>query len=195
MNPSITAALFLAMGCVAQAHVHTYQANLSGPGEAIPNLSPGIGTSTVTLDLDLITMLVEIDFAGLTGNATAAFIHAPTAIPFTGTAGPMTPALSDTGFPLGVASGTYSHLFDLTDAPGYNPAFITASGGTVSDALNALIFAFEDGKAYLSIRSAAFPGGEIRGFYTEVPEVPEPASFAMIGAGCGVMGMRRRRAV
>ena len=65
----------------------------------------------------------------------------------------------------------------------------------MSDALNALIFAFEDGKAYLSIRSAAFPGGEIRGFYTEVPEVPEPASFAMIGAGCGVMGMRRRRAV
>ena len=195
MKPSITVSLLLAMACAAQAHEATYQAILSGSGAAIPNLSPATGTSTVTLDLDLITMLVEIEFAGLTGSATAAFIHGPTSVPLTGIAGAMTPALSDSGFPPGVASGTYSHLFDLTDAPGYNPAFITSSGGTVSDALNALIFAFEDGKAYLSIQSAAFPGGEIRGFYTEVVPVPEPAAFALIVMGGFALGaIRRRRA-
>lgn len=143
-TPSFLAS-FLGMASVAQAHVHVYEATLSGPNENVPNSSTAIGTSTVMLDLDLITMLVEIDFSGLSGNSSAAFIHAPTVIPLTGTAGPMTPSLSDSGFPLGVTSGTYGCLFDLTDAPGYNPAFITASGGTVSDALNTLIFAFEDG--------------------------------------------------
>jgi hypothetical protein len=181
------------MACFAQAHTHIYQATLLGAAEAVPNSSLGIGTSTVTLDLDVINMLVEIDFSGLTGDSTAAFIHAPTSLPFTGTAGLMTPPLSDSGFPLGVTGGTYSHLFDLTDASGYNPAFITASGGTVSNALNALAFSFEDGKAYLSIQSSAFPNGEIRGFYTEVHDVPEPASIAMIGLGCCLLTLFRHR--
>jgi CHRD domain/PEP-CTERM motif len=196
-GPSVkTTLLTLLLGatCCAHAHTHVFQAVLSGQNESVPNSSPGIGTSTVTLDLDLINMLVEIDFSGLAGNSTAAFIHAPTSVPLTGTAGPMTPAFSDSGFPLGVTGGTYSHLFDLTDASGYNPAFITASGGTVSDALNALAFSFEDGKAYVNIQSAAFPNGEIRGFYTEVQDVPEPASIPMIClGGCLLTSLRRRR--
>jgi hypothetical protein len=181
------------MAAQAQAHTHVYQASLSGPNEDIPNLSLGIGTSTITLDLDEINMLVEIDFSGLAGNSTAAFVHAPTTVPLTGTSGLMTPPLSDSGFPLGVTGGTYGHLFNLGDAASYNPAFITASGGTVSDALNALAFSFEDGKAYLSIQSAAFPNGEIRGFYTEVHDVPEPTSIAMIGLGCCVLTLFRTR--
>jgi hypothetical protein len=37
--------------------------------------------------------------------------------------------------PLGVTSGTYPpHVLDLTMASSYNPAFITAHGGTVAQA-------------------------------------------------------------
>lgn len=182
-------AAFLGFACMAEAHTHIYQATLTGPNEATPNASPGSGTSTVTLDLDLITMQVEIAFPGLAGLSTAAAIHGPTALPFTGTAGAMSPALSASGFPLGVTLGTYDYTFDLTDAPGYDPAFITSSGGTVSNALNALIFSFEDGTAYLDIQSSAFPGGEIRGFFTEVPE---PVSGALIAIAGSSLAVRRR---
>lgn len=186
----------LAAASSAHAHTHVFQATLSGANENIPNASAAVGTSTVTLDLDELNMLIDVDFSGLSGNASAAFIFAPTAVPLTGIAGPMSPALSDSGFPLGATFGTYSHLFDLTDASGYNPAFITFTGATPSsliNALNGLSAAFEDGTAYLSIQSSAFPGGEIRGFYTEVLPVPEPTSLAMLGVGGCVLGLIRRR--
>ncbi|MGB8170663.1 MAG: CHRD domain-containing protein [Chthoniobacteraceae bacterium] len=186
---------FIGLTSLAQAHLHTYTADLSGLNEAVPNASPGIGFSTVTLDLDLITMQVEVDFSDLLGVTTAAAIHGATTFPFTGTAGPMSPPLAATGFPLGVTAGSYDHTFDLTDAPGYSPSFITASGGTVGDALNALAFSFEDGTAYLSIQSSAFPGGEIRAFYTEVSEVPEPSTwlFALPALVGGSLRLRQRR--
>jgi hypothetical protein len=70
---------------------------------------------------------------------------------------------------LGGTSGTYDQTIDLTTASSYTPAFITASGGMVSDALNALIFASQAGKSYLNIDTTAFPDGEIRGFLIAVP--------------------------
>ena len=146
------------------------------------------------LDLDLITMQVQIEFAGLTGFTSAAFIHAPTALPGTGTAGVMTPAFTDSGFPVGVTGGTYDHTFDLQVASGYDPGFILATGGSgpfaISVALQTLLESFENGTTYLEIRSAAYPNGEIRGFFTEVPE---PASAAMIALGAGALALRRRR--
>ena len=193
MKSSVFLAALLGATGLAEAHTLVFQTTLSGANEDIPNASSAIGTSTVTLDLDLVEMRVEIDFSGLTGPATAAFIHGSTILPFTGTAGPMTPALADSGFPLGVTSGTYSHTFDLTVASGYHPSFITASGGAVFQALIALEASFENGTAYLNLQSAAFPNGEIRGFYTEAAPVPEPASFAMLGAGGCALAWRRRR--
>ena len=59
------------------------------------------------------------DFAGFTGVTTSAFIHGPTALPLTGT---ISPALSASGFPLGVSSGTCDFPFDLTNAPGHDQA-------------------------------------------------------------------------
>jgi hypothetical protein len=167
-----------------------FQAILSGPAEAPPNASPGIGTAQVTLDLDLVTMRVEVQFSGLVGTTTASHIHAPTALAGTGTAAVATQLPTFTGFPSGVTSGAYDQTFDLTLASSYNPSFITASGGTVSGALNALIFALEDGKAYLNVHTTAFPGGEIRGFLTPVP-VPEPSSSGLILAGAIGLGLWR----
>lgn len=78
-----------------------------------------------------------------------------------------------------MTSGSYDHTFDLTLASSYNPAFITANGGTISGAANALIFALEQGRAYFNIHSNYYPGGEIRGFLA----VPEPATVALLAIG------------
>src|SRR5439155_25683639 len=74
------------------------------------------------------------------------------------------------GFPLGVTSGTYDHTLDLTLASSFNPAFITANGGTAASAEAALANALVQGEAYLNIHTQVFPGGEIRTFLTAVPD-------------------------
>lgn len=166
------------------AHELNFDAILTGPAESPANASPGIGTAHVFVDLDLVTMDVDVSFSGLLGTTTASHIHAATAVAGAGNAGVATQVPTFTGFPLGVTSGTYSHHFDLADASSYNPAFITANGGTVSGALNALIFAMEDGKSYLNIHTSAFPGGEIRGFLTPVPE---PGTLVLAGLGAAAL--------
>ena len=152
----------------ATAHELEYGAFLSGPNESPPNASPGTGAVRVTIDLDLFTMRIEADFEDLLGTTTAAHIHAPTSIPLSGTAGVATQTPSFEGFPTGVTSGTYDHTFDLTLASSYNPAFITANGGTISGASNALFAALAEGRAYFNIHSTVFAGGEIRGFLVPV---------------------------
>ncbi len=187
---TLAAATVVSIAGIASAHEIVYTTSLSGPNEAPPNASPGIGFSTLTIDLDLATMHIDADFSGLLGTVTASHIHGATAAPFAGTAGVMTPVPTFPGFPSGVTSGTYSNTFDLTLASSYNPAFVTANGGTISGAMNAMLAALADGKAYLNIHTSAFGGGEIRGFYTPVPA---PGALAMLGLG-GLMATRRRRA-
>ena len=183
------AAATLAFAGAAHAHEVVYTASLDGPSEAPPNASPGIGFSTLTIDLDLLTMRVQADFSGLIGTTSAAHIHGPTMDPGTGTASVMTPVPTFPGFPSGVTSGTYDMTFDLTASSTYNPAFVTSSGGTIGQAMNAMLLALEEGKAYLNIHTSAFPGGEIRGFYQLVPA---PGALAMLGMG-GLLATRRRR--
>ncbi len=90
----------------------TYIADLSGPSEAPHNASPGTGVAKVVFDNVAHTLRVQVEFSGLLGTTTAAHIHGPTATPFAGNAGVMTQTPSFSGFPLGVTSGTYDHLFD-----------------------------------------------------------------------------------
>ncbi|MBX3360241.1 MAG: CHRD domain-containing protein [Phycisphaeraceae bacterium] len=176
----------------SSAHPHevVYTAHLDGPSEAPPNASPGIGFSRITIDLDLVTMRIEADFSGLIGTVTAAHIHGPTAMPFSGVAGVMTPLPSFPGFPHGVSSGSFDMTFDLTSASAYNPGFIAASGGTIGGALSALLMSLDEGRSYLNIHSTAFPGGEIRGFYAVIPA---PSGVAALAIG-GLIATRRRRA-
>ena len=179
---------------MAQAAIVVYNVNMSGPNEAPPNASPGIGSGTVTFNTDLVTMKIDVNFSGLTGNVTAAHIHAATAVAGVGTAGVATQTPSFTGFPAGagVTSGSYLNTFDMTLASSYNAAYITANGGTVGSAFNALLTAAADGKAYFNIHSSAVPAGEIRGFLTAVPE---PSSMLLTGLvlGAGVLYCHRSR--
>jgi CHRD domain/PEP-CTERM motif len=158
---------------------------LLGP-EAIG--ATGMGTALVTFDTLANTMRVQTTFSGLSGNTTVAHIHAPTAVPGTGTAGVATPTPSFPGFPAGVTAGTYSNTFDMTLNSSYNGAFITANGGTTTGARNALLSALGSGRAYLNIHTSAFPGGEIRGFFTTVPE----PSFLLGFLGLGLLGVGSR---
>jgi CHRD domain/PEP-CTERM motif len=185
------AAMSLVAAAPVQAAILLYSATLSGPAEAPPNASPGTGFATVSFDTVTNLLTLNVTFSGLTGTVTASHIHCCTTVAGTGTAGVATETPTFGGFPLGVTSGTYSHTFDMTSPPSYNPAFITANGGTTGSAFTAFLTGMNSGKAYLNIHSTAFGGGEIRGFVTPVPE---PASWMMMLAGFGLVGMAMRSA-
>src|SRR5437870_1618268 len=98
---------FLFLCGIAQGTVFEFTGLLSGPAESPPNASPGTGFADVFYNDQGHTLQVEATFSGLLGTTTASHIHAPTAIPFAGTAGVATQTPSFVGFPLGVTSGTY----------------------------------------------------------------------------------------
>ena len=142
-------------------------------GPAVPGLSPlnenpahpessATGTAQVIWDTSTHLMTVNVTFAGLTTPNTAAHIHCCVASP--GTTGVATTVPTFTGFPSGVQSGTYTHTFDMTSLTSYNPAFVTAHGGTAAGAEAALLAGMQAGQTYLNIHTTMFPGGEERGF-------------------------------
>lgn len=94
-----------------------------------------------------------------------------------------------------MTSGVYDITLDLTLGGSYNPAFVTANGGTVAGAEAALVAALTGGKAYLNLHSNVFPGGEIRGFYVQVAAVPLPTALpaGLMLVGALIAGRRLRR--
>jgi hypothetical protein len=167
-----------------------YVVSLNGPNEPTPSL--GIGSGTVNYDDVAHTLELQVSFSGLTGTTTISHLHAPTPAPFSGTAGVATTTPTLVGFPAGVTSGTYSNTLDLTSASSFNPAYVTANGGTPAGAESALATAIAGGQAYWNIHSSSFGGGEIRGFL--VP-VPEPSALALFGLGAGAIAWRLRRKI
>jgi hypothetical protein len=190
LAPMVVSAL-LGLTSAAHAQVNNYTTTLSGPNEAPPNSSPGTGTASVLVNEDFNEITLHVEFSGLTTGTTAAHIHCCTTDPQTGTAGVATQVPSFVGFPLGVTSGTYDMTLSTLDEATYNPAFITANGGTADTAEAALLEGIVAGTAYLNIHTTDFPAGEIRGFLIAAP-IPEPTHFGMLLMGLAAIGGARR---
>ena len=188
---------------VAAAHAQVFTSTLSGPSEFPVNASTATGNTTVTVDAGGHTMRVQVTFAGLSTNTTAAHLHccvSPAAAPPTSGVATTTPSF--VGFPLGVQAGNMDQTYSLLNATSYSAAFIAANGGTVAGAEAALISGLRSGQAYLNIHTAMFPGGEIRGFLLVAPlGIPVPTLtqgllgvLALLLAAGGWFARRRRPA-
>jgi hypothetical protein len=185
LRNSITVLLLLAPA--AFPGTINYIATLSGAGEST---SSGTGFADVLLDTTANTFKVDVSFSGLTSGTTASHIHCCTPTPLTGTAIVATQLPTFLGFPLGVTSGTYENTFDLTLASTYNPAFVTANGGTPATAEAALLAALAGHEAYLNIHTANFPAGEIDGFLVATPE---PGTIPMMLSAAMLLGLGLKR--
>jgi hypothetical protein len=172
-----------------EAAIITFTAQLDGPSENPPVVSPGTGTALVTYD-DVTHMLtVDIDFQDLVGPTTVAHIHCCVAPP--GTVGVATFPGTFPGFPAGVTSGSYLGSWNLGDAGSYTAGFLNNfGGGTAAGAEAALLAGFDAGQAYVNIHTSFAPGGEIRGF---LQQAPEPATLSLLGLGAAALLVRRRR--
>jgi hypothetical protein len=192
------AALVAFIAGSASASQFIYQALMDGPSESPPNASPGTGFAQLIYDDVAHTMTVSASFQGLTGTTSAAHIHGRVADPPATTAGVATQLPSFTTFPLGVTSGAMpATVYDMTLASSWNPSFVTANGGTTAGAELAFIAMLNDAthpnfpsRGYFNIHTSTFPGGEIRGFLTLIPE-PSTLMLLVVGA-IGALVFRRR---
>jgi hypothetical protein len=187
LSAAIAMAVAGALAGPSQAAVLKWDAILSGSQEVPPIASTATGSGWVQFDDASNLLSLYVEWQGLTGPGVQAHIHCCVGTP-PGNAG-IAIDLWLGGNPQ-PATGTYDVNYDLDLVNPFRPAFVTANGGTVSSAMQALIGAMDagGGRAYYNIHTAQFPGGEIRGNLA----VPEPATLPLLIGGLGLLWAGRR---
>lgn len=185
---ALLGALVWALASPAGAASFTYDVTLAP--EVVG--ATGSGTGTVVYDDVLHSLSITTDWTGLSGTTTVAHIHCCVATPGVGTVQVAVTPGTLPGFPVGVQGGSYTTvpILDLTLDATYTAGFLTVGGGTAAGAEAALFAGMNNGTAYLNIHSSTFPGGEIRGFLTLLPE---PGAGVLVLAAAALLGFARRR--
>jgi hypothetical protein len=162
-----------------------------GPEQEPPppvRISNGSGFGTVVLDSTETMLSVNMTWQDLNVAAAASHIHCCAGPGFNaGVAIDFVPA----GFPSAI-SGSFSHVFDLTDAASYGAGFLTTHSGDVDAARSAVVAGLLGGLTYLNIHTPmplGYPGGEIRG---QLHVIPEPSSALLLLAAPVVFILRNR---
>lgn len=160
----VTLALAAAVSTGIASAQTTYDAFLTGSQEVSANGSPATGFGTVVLNAAQTQITVDESWSGLTAPATASHIHGPAGV--------------------GTNAGV---LFPFAGVP-------AATSGSIPEQTFAItptqVTELQDGLFYMNVHTATFPGGEIRG---QLTVVPEPSTWALLGLGLAGVAWRLRR--
>lgn len=185
----ILSAAALSAPLLAGAATFQFNADLAGTKEVPPNAAVATGIASLSYNDFNTPSLTDdrYDFTmsafGLTGNATGFHIHALA-----------TPS-QNAPIIVSLAASPFVNLngFGALLVGGDNvapPATVPTSNGFPEQTF---LSALRNGLSYVNIHTAAFPGGEIRGQFTEVTAIPEPETYALMLAGLGLVGLAVRR--
>jgi outer membrane autotransporter protein len=150
------------LASIPAAQAQIYRVVLSGANEIPVVNTPGTGFAIVSLNPTTHEMRVRVVFSGLIGTTTASHLHC--CAPQPANVGVATTTPTFPGTPLGVTSGAWDRTYDMSQPGAWNPAFITANGGTTAGAEAALLAGVASGQIYFNLHSSVFGGGELRGF-------------------------------